>query len=61
MILDGLMFDNIFISPFLDRIVRAKASVRPHLFDVVLMHVVVKGGVFQFIRRIRTKNLNVLC
>ena len=37
---------------------RAKASVRPHIFDVVVMCFVVKGNVFEFIERRHTKKLD---
>ena len=47
--LDGIMFDNSLFWPFVYGFVRSKASVRPNIFDVVLLHEVVKGGVFEFI------------
>ena len=56
-----LMFHNLFFSPFVVGFVRAKASVRPHILDVVVMYDVVKGGVFEFIGRRFTKNCMVLC
>ena len=59
--LDGIMFDNFFFSPFLEVIVRVKAYVLPQIFDVVLMHVVVKGGVFQFIGCRHMNNWMALC
>ena len=40
---------------------RAFESVRPHIFDVVIMSVVVKGGVFEVIGHGRTNNWMVLC
>ena len=43
----GLMFENLFLSPFIYRIVGAKTAVCPRIFDVVIMSVVVKGGVFE--------------
>ena len=43
---DRIMFDNLFFSPFVVGFVRAKASISPHISDVVVMHVVVKVGVF---------------
>ena len=48
MALDGLMFDTSLFSSFSVMVVfvRAKASVRPQISDVVVIHVVVKGGVF---------------
>ena len=60
-ILHGLMFNNLFFSPFVDVIVRAKEYVLPHIFDVVVMHVLVKEYVFGFIGRRCTKNWIVLC
>ena len=42
-------------------ILSAKASVRPRIFDDVVIHEVVKGDVFEFIGRGRTKNWMVLC
>ena len=41
--------------------VSAKVYVHPHIYDVVVMYVVVKGGVFEFIGRRHTKNWMVLC
>ena len=61
MTLDGLMFENLIFPPFLDRIMRALASVRPSIFDVVIMSVVVKGDLLELICRGRTNNLMVLC
>ena len=51
MTLDGIMFDTLLFSSFsvIVEFVRAKASVRPQISDVVVIHVVVKGGVFEFI------------
>ena len=48
MTLDGLMFDHVrsFLFAITVGCVRAKASVCPHISDDVVMHVVVKGGVF---------------
>ena len=40
---------------------RAKMSVRPSIFDVFVMRVVVKGDIFEFIGYIHTKNWMVLC
>ena len=59
--LNGLMFDYLFFSSFVDGIVRSKASVHPHIFDVVAMYVVVKGDVFEFIGHRCTKKWMVLC
>ena len=41
--------------------VGAKVSVRPHILDYIVMHEVVKGGVFEFIGLGRKKNWIVLC
>ena len=59
--LDGLVFEDFFLSPFVDNIVRALASVSPHIFDVVIMSVVVEGDIFEVIGRGCTKNWIVLC
>ena len=40
---------------------RAKVSVRPHISDDVLMYVLVKGDIFEFIGLGRMKNGIVLC
>ena len=61
MTLEGLMFDNSFLSPFVDGIVRSKASVRLRIFDVIVMRVLFKGGVLEFIGRRHTNNSMVLC
>ena len=58
--LDGLMLDNFFFYPFGFIFARAKASIRPHILDLVVMYEVVKDGVFYFMGRIRTKNWMVL-
>ena len=55
MTFDRLMFDNFFFSPFWNGIMRAKVYVHPRIFDVVTIRVVVKGDVFEFIVRRRTK------
>ena len=49
--LDGIMFDHFLFSPFSITVgfVRAKVSVRPHIFDGVVILEVVRGGVFEFI------------
>ena len=62
MTLDGLVFDNSFFSPFLVTVgfVRAKVSVLPHISDDVVMHEVVKWGVFEFIGHRCMKNWMVL-
>ena len=59
--LDGLMFDNVFLSPFLDMVVRLFLSVCSHIFDVTVMSVLVKGDVFEVIGRGHTKKWVVLC
>ena len=46
MTLDRLTFDNLIFSPFVVGFVREKASVRPRIKDVVIMHVLVKGDIF---------------
>ena len=61
MILDGLMFDNSFFSPFVDVFLRGKVSVRPRIFDLVVMHELFKGDAFGFIGKRRTKDCMVLC
>ena len=47
--LNMLMLDNFFFPLFLNLIVRDKMSVQPPIFYVVVMRVVVKGDVFDFI------------
>ena len=63
MTLDGIMFDYVRFYPFAVMVgcVRFKLSVRPRILDEVVMNVVVKGGVFEFIGIVRTKNEIVLC
>ena len=63
MTLDGLMFDHFFFSLFSVTFgfVRSKAYVRPLILYDVLMHVLVKGDVFEFIGLGRTKNWIMLC
>ena len=61
MTLDGLVFDNVLLYPFVDGIVRDKAYVLPHIFYVVIIIIVVKGDVFKVISRGHTKNWIVLC
>ena len=46
MALDGFMFDNLLLSPFLDRVAMSFASVHPHIFDVVILSVTFKGVLF---------------
>ena len=55
------MFDNVLFLPFVDGTVKAKPSVRLHIVDTVVLHVVVKGGEFDFIGRRRKKNWMMLC
>ena len=62
MVLDGLMFDNLFLSPFVDGILRDFYYVHPCIFDLVVMSVLIKGGgVFEVIGRVHTKNWVLLC
>ena len=62
MTLYSLMFDRFFISPFafIVRFLKAKVSVRPHIFDDSIMNEVVKRGVFLVIGLGCTKNWIVL-
>ena len=57
------MFDNSFFSPFTDTVgfMRAKAYVRLHISGVFVMHVLIKGDVFEFIGRKNTNNWMVFC
>ena len=57
------MFDNSLFYAFAVTVafLRAKAPVSPHILDVVIMIVVVKGDVFEFIGHRNTKNWMVLC
>ena len=41
------MFENLFLSLLLDRIMRSFASVQPSIFGVFIMSEVVKGGIFE--------------
>ena len=43
------------------RCVRSKAYFRPHIYDDVIMHVIFKGELFEFICHGRTKNRVVFC
>ena len=56
------MLDKSLFSPFLVKVVflRAKAYFLPRIFDDVLIHKVVKGGVFYLIGHTCTKNWMVL-
>ena len=44
MTLDGLMFESLFLTSSVDRIVRAEASVLLRVFDAVIISAVVKRG-----------------
>ena len=55
------MFDISPLSPFVDRIMSFNASIFPHIFDVVVMHVVFEGGLFEFVLRRCMENCMVLC
>ena len=59
----GLVFGHLVFPPFLVmvRYVRDKASVRPRISYDVIMYVVIKGGVFEFIGHGRMKNWILLC
>ena len=61
--LDSLMFDKFLSSLFVVVVVfvSAKASICSHIFDGVVMHEIVKGGVFEFIGLGRTKKRTVSC
>ena len=61
--LDGLFFDHFLFSPFSVIVgsVRAKEYIRPHKFDDVVRHVVVKGDLFELMGCGCTKNCIVLC
>ena len=56
MTLDRLVFDHLLFYPFMYGTVMAMTSVRSHIFDVVVMLVVVKGGLFNFIGSRHMKN-----
>ena len=47
----GIMFDHFSFAPFVVMVgyVRSKESVIPHISDNVLIHVVVKGELFELI------------
>ena len=62
MTLDRLMFDNCLFYPFAVTVgfVRAEAYVRPLISDFVIIHVLFKGEIFEFIERRRTKKWMVL-
>ena len=61
MALYRLMLNNFFLYQFVDRIMRAKTSFCPRIFDVVIISVVFKGGLFEVIGCGRMKNWIVLC
>ena len=60
---DGLIFDHVISFPFLVtvRCVRAKKYVHTRISDDVVMYVVVKGGLFEFIGLVCKNNMIVLC
>ena len=58
--LDWLMFENLFLSLFVGRIVRVFVSFRTRIFDVVIMIVVFKGGILEVIGRGITNKCMVL-
>ena len=62
-VLDGLVFDCVRTIPFMVTVgcVRDKASVCPHVYDDIVMHVIVRGDVFEFICCGRTKNGIMFC
>ena len=57
------MFDHLLFYPFAVTgvFMGAKVFVCPHIFDIAIMHEVVKGKVFDFVVLGRTKNWTVLC
>ena len=61
--LDRLMFDNVNFSPctVTARCVRSKVSIRPHISYDVVIHVVVKEYVLEFIGRGGTNKWIVFC
>ena len=63
MMLYRIMFGSVSYFLFAVTVVcvMAKASVCPHISDDVSMHVVVKGGIFEFIGLGRTKNRIMMC
>ena len=63
MTLDRIIFDHVSSFPFVVTVgcVREKASVSPCIPYSLVMHVVTKGDVFDFIGHGRTKKRIVLC
>ena len=63
MTLDGLMLNNVRYFPLvvMVRCVRDKTSVCPHISDDVVLHVVVKVDVFEFIGLEQTNTGIMLC
>ena len=63
MTLDGLMFDHLSFYQSLVTVicVRPKASFCPHILNDVIIHVVVKGDIFEFIGLGGTDNGILLC
>ena len=61
MTLDGLMFYDLFSSPFVVGFARAKTSICPHIFDVFVMNELVKGELFEFIGHMCMNKWMVLC
>ena len=61
--LDGFMFDHLVCSLFAATVAffRSKESVWPHILDEVLMNVLFKGGVFEFLGTGCTKIWVVFC
>ena len=59
----GIVFDCVIFFPYAATVgcVRAKASVYPHISDDVIIHVAVKGVIFDFIGFGGTKNMIILC
>ena len=58
--LNGIIFENLFLFPFVDIIMRDFESVCPRILYVVIMGVVVNEDVFEVIGSGRTKNWMVL-
>ena len=60
---DGIIFDNVKSIPdgvtFIS--VRSKASVLPRIYDVIVIHLIVEGGVFKFVWLGHTNNCIVIC
>ena len=57
------MFANFFLSPFAVTVgfMRANVSALPHIFDEVVINILVKGDLFKFIGLGHKKNWMVLC